>query len=328
MQRLVAWIKRGLAIAVLGGLVPLYLFANIQSLTDYAGRQGLSTISGGGLAKVMAANALIMWWKILGAIPTSSLVPGMGQNWVALGETRQSYKWGGCSLIYNESEDLRSFTFAKGFARCSGVSETTINPAFSALSDEQRALLQEIKFKLSPGEYGPRDYEEVAYAIMTEMETMGVGHSKRVIDKICAKAYLGIQSARLDCFALQELVETLDEVTPRSETERRAVAVKAGGSAWFWALADEKLGAQQLSSLWRLGAGGAKTAQQAGSFYAQAAQWRTRYAGSEEGRSRFSVMALSREWKPGDLDELNQFLHLRKKRVMDKKYWDEATAEH
>lgn len=326
MSKWLMWLKRGVAIVVVGGLLPLYVLANVQSLADHAERLGLSSTGVGTLGKAMGANLRIMWWKILGAMPTSSLLPWMGQNWAAIDDTRQKYKWGGCSLVYDESEDMSGFNFAKGFARCTGVSDTVINPGFADLSEEQRRLLDDVKNQLPPGEYGPRDYEEVAYAIMTNMETMGVGNSKSVMDRLCAKAYLGAQSARLDCFALLELVQTLEEVEPKNEMERRAVAVKAGGSAWFWAFADERLGGLQLASLRRLESSKTDASQKRVAVYARAAQWSVRYAASEEARNRFSVMALRHAWGKGDLAELNEFLILKKRRPMDRKYWDEASG--
>lgn len=321
MYKVLAWLKRALIILAVGVVLPLYFFANSQSLVDYAERRGPAAISVGVLGKIMGSNALLMWWKVLGVMPLRSLVPGMGQNWAAIDDLHQKFKWGGCSLIYDAKEERRSFVFARGFARCDGVSNTQINPAFSGLSDEQQQLLVDAKERLMPGEHGPRDYEEVAYALMANMAAVGVEPSKRVMDRSCAKAYLGIDSARLECFAFLELVQTLEEVVPKNENERRAVAIKAGGGAWFWALADEKLGGLQMAALRQAGGG-----QKAASLYARAAQWRSLYLASPDTKERFSLTILSRPWGRSGLEELNQFLRLRKKRPIEQQYWDEALS--
>jgi hypothetical protein len=329
MYKIFEWLKK-LALAVVFCVVlPLYLFANAQSLVDFSERNGASTINLGALGSIAGSNALVMWWKILGVLPTRSLLPTMGQNFVTIGDLRQKYKWGGCSLIFSPFKEQRAFIFAKGFARCDGVSGTLINSSFADLSEDQQALLQEVKFLLPPGEYGPRDYEEVAYALMTNMDAVGLEASKRVMDKECAKAYLGVQASRVNCFAILELSQVLEEVFPSNEQQRRAIAVKAGGAAWFWGLADANLGSLQMGSLNRAALVAKKGSGNNGSYSnisARAGQWRSQYIAALGSKDRFSLMALSRVWKSGELDDLNQFLRNRKKRPIAKEIWDEALA--
>lgn len=290
--------------------VPLFLLAQSQSFTAIYEQQGAEALNPLRIWFISKNNARVIWLKTIGVFPRASLLPMLGGSYVVEGSGAAQQKWGGCQVNLKQDSYI-PYDVALGVAKCTDYQDQKISESFAQMNAAQIDQAYSMLDKTKKIRSGMLVYIQIAYAILALADGVGPVSVSEYLDQQCSLALKGGQSQKHFCLVALEVEEVLNRVVVASESERKAVAVKAGMQAWLWMISDPGMS----KIFWAEWINSAPNALD----NTQLRNWAAAYSSYKEGKA--SLALLRKTWGGKDLEVINSILKKNQLKPIDEKAW-------